>query len=88
MSDQYNTAVANTTVSIGAWIVAHIILVIPLVNLIMLIIWAFGSDAVPSKKNWAKAMLIMWIISAILSIVVTAIFGAALLESGIFDGYI
>ncbi|MBN1892749.1 MAG: hypothetical protein JW780_08210 [Clostridiales bacterium] len=87
MSDQYNTPVLNTTVSVGEWIVTYILMAIPLVNFIMLIVWAFGSDAAPSKKNWAKAMLILMVIGIVLTIIIYAIIFATMGASGIFDSY-
>ena len=44
-------------VSTGEWVVTLIISMIPLVNIVMLVIWAFGSNTNPSKANWAKAYL-------------------------------
>ena len=49
----------NKDVSIGDWILTLILTSIPIVNIVMLCIWAFGGDNTPvSKKNWAKATLI------------------------------
>ena len=58
----------QSTVSIGDWIITLIILCIPLVNLIMLFVWAFGSSTPVSKANWAKAQLIFMLIGFILVI--------------------
>lgn len=51
-------------VSVGEWILTLLIASIPLINLIMLFVWAFGSNTKLSKANWAKATLI-WIVIAI-----------------------
>ena len=56
-------------VSLGDWVVTLIIMIIPLVNLIMLFVWAFGDGTNPSKANWAKASLILILISIVLSII-------------------
>lgn len=57
----------NKDVSTGEWIICEILSYIPIVNLVMLCIWAFGSGDTPvSKKNWAKARLITWIISIVI----------------------
>jgi hypothetical protein len=42
------------------WMIIYLIMIIPLVNIIMLFVWAFGSSENPNKANWAKARLI-WI---------------------------
>lgn len=45
-------------VTIGNWIITYLLMCIPLVNLILLFVWAFGSNTPVSKANWAKASLI------------------------------
>jgi hypothetical protein len=45
---------------------------IPLINIIMLFVWAFGGGAQASKANWAKASLIWIVISIILAILLMA----------------
>lgn len=46
-------------VSVKDWLIVMLLMSIPLVNLIMPFVWAFGGGNIPeSKKNWAKAMLI------------------------------
>jgi len=47
-------------VSLGEWMITMLLCAIPIVNLVMLFMWGFGSDTQPSKANWAKASLI-WI---------------------------
>ncbi len=69
----------NQTVKTGDWIVTLLITAIPLIGLIMLFVWAFGSSTNPSKANWAKAGLIMYAIIISLSILFAAIFGTAFL---------
>lgn len=49
-------------VSVGNWILTFILLAIPLVNLIMLIVWAVGATTHPSKKTFAQAYLIIFLI--------------------------
>lgn len=53
-----NTAVRYEPISVGDWIITLIISAIPLVNIIMMLVWAFGSSTHPSKASWAKAYLI------------------------------
>jgi len=67
------------------WVITIFITYIPLVNLIMLLIWAFDSETPLNKKNWAKARLIWILIGIAISTIFFTIFGAALLASGIFD---
>jgi membrane-associated HD superfamily phosphohydrolase len=71
--------------SIGDWIVTLIVSYLPFVGFIMLFVWAFGDGTHPSKKTWAQATLIMFVIMIILLIVFFTIF-ATLLQS-MFNGY-
>jgi hypothetical protein len=74
MENQNNTGVVKT----ADWVVTILILAIPLVNLIMLFVWAFGSGANPNKSNFAKAALIWIAIALVLSVLFSLIFGAAM----------
>ncbi|MBL38022.1 MAG: hypothetical protein CMP07_06395 [Xanthomonadales bacterium] len=59
------------TQSVGQWMLTLLITFIPLVNIIALLIWAFGSSTHPEKSNWAKAMLIWFAIFIGLSLLMT-----------------
>ncbi|MCD4817753.1 MAG: hypothetical protein K8S23_03565 [Candidatus Cloacimonetes bacterium] len=56
----------NEHISTFDWIITFFIMAIPLVNFIMLIIWAFGDSSHPSKANWAKASLIWMILPIVI----------------------
>jgi uncharacterized membrane protein YdbT with pleckstrin-like domain len=71
----------QSVVSIGDWIVTLLIMIIPLLNIIMLFVWAFGGGTAESKSNWAKAMLIFMLIGFVLSIVFWSAFAATILSS-------
>ena len=62
--------------SVKDWLITLIITAIPIVGIIMLFVWAFGSDTNTSKQNWAKAALIMAAIVIVLYMIFGAIFGA------------
>lgn len=55
----------NRPVSVGDWMLTYILLCIPLINIIMLFVWAFGSSP-ESKANWAKATLLWMVIGGVL----------------------
>lgn len=42
------------------WLITFLIMAIPIVNIIMLLLWAFENKVNENKSNWAKATLI-WI---------------------------
>lgn len=46
-------------VSIGEWIITLLVMMIPCVNFIMMLIWAFSSSTKKSKSNLCKAYLIV-----------------------------
>ncbi|MDR1638634.1 MAG: hypothetical protein LBC41_01430 [Clostridiales bacterium] len=41
------------------WLVTIVIQIIPCINIIFLLLWAFGPDNPPSRKTYAKAWLIV-----------------------------
>ncbi len=54
--------------SVLEWFGTLILIAIPLVNLILLLIWAFGTES--SKKNFSRATLLYVVVAAIISIIV------------------
>lgn len=63
-------------VSIKEWLITNLILMIPLVNIVMTLVWAFGSNTNPNKANYFKAALILFVIYLVLAVAVV-IFGSA-----------
>ncbi|MEO8205520.1 MAG: hypothetical protein ABI615_05015 [Chthoniobacterales bacterium] len=72
-----NTPNENQEVTVGNWIVTFILLAIPIVNIIMLIIWAIGNDVLPSKRNYARAALILFGVFVVIGILVGLLGGLA-----------
>lgn len=67
MENQEQYAQGNkSVVSVVEWLVTMLIMLIPVVNIIMLFVWAFSSSTPVSKANWAKAQLIWMVIGIIL----------------------
>ncbi|SFJ49979.1 hypothetical protein [Myroides guanonis] len=66
-------------VSVQKWIITLLIMMIPLVNIICLIIWAFSNTENKNRSNWAKAQLVMFLISIVLAIFFFMIFGITML---------
>jgi uncharacterized membrane protein YdbT with pleckstrin-like domain len=67
-------------VSLGNWMLTLLLTAIPLVNIIMLLVWAFSSSTPPSKANWAKAALLWMAIFIVASILVGVIGGVGLIS--------
>ena len=72
-------------VSIGGWIGVMLLTCLPLVNLIMLFVWAFSSSTKKSLKNYARAALILALIGVVLVVVVSIIL--AVCGISIFDEF-
>ena len=73
---QYYAQPVEEPVSILGWIGTTILCIIPIVNLIMLIVWAVSCKNT-TKKNWAIASLIMAAIAFVLFLICGATIGAA-----------
>ena len=69
MQPGYNNSQMETPMSVGDWMITLLLAIIPCVNIVMLFIWAFGSDAPKSKSNYAKAVLIWSAIIIVINIV-------------------
>ena len=63
-----NAVTPVSRISVGDWMITLLILAIPIVNLIMLFVWAFGGGTDYNKASFAKAALIWMAISIVLSI--------------------
>ena len=48
----------DQTITLGNWMLTLFLTFIPIVNIIMLIVWAVSSTTPPSKANWARAALL------------------------------
>ena len=53
--------------TVGDWLITMLILIIPIVNIVMLFIWAFGSP--DTRRNYARASLIWMAIGIVLMII-------------------
>ena len=78
-TSSYNVQQSNV-VTVGNWMITLFIMIIPLINIIMLFVWAFSGGPKISKANWAKASLLWLLIMIVINIIIFAIFGNALLS--------
>lgn len=65
----------ETPVSVGNWMLTFLLMGIPVVNVILLFVWAFGNNAPVSKANWAKASLLIALIAFIIYVLLFVILG-------------
>jgi hypothetical protein len=74
--DQLQTSQAKV-MSFGDWMITILITAIPIVNIIMIIVWAVSSTDNPNRVNWARATLAWFgIIIALYILFFIIIFGA------------
>lgn len=68
-SVQYGTRDAEyaPVMKLAEWIATWILLILPVVNIIMLFVWAFDQKGNPNRRNFARASLIMFASGMILS---------------------
>ncbi|NLC40514.1 MAG: zinc ribbon domain-containing protein, partial [Clostridiaceae bacterium] len=71
--------------SVGQYIGMFLLMMIPVVNLVLLLVWAFGGSVNRNKKNYAKATLLLMLISTVVIIILVMIFGFALFNFFIED---
>ena len=50
MQEEYKPAAIYSPISIGNWIISLILTMIPIVNIIMLFVWAFSNGTNPTKE--------------------------------------
>jgi hypothetical protein len=62
-------------VTVGNWMVTMLLMCIPIVNIVLLFVWGFGSNTLVSKANWAKASLIWFLISIVFYVLIFVVFG-------------
>lgn len=76
----------HNEMTVGNWLLTFLILAIPLLNIIMLFVWAFG-DGNQTRATYAKATLLWILIVAVFMIIVVSIFGAGIfmLGNGMMD---
>jgi len=60
-------------VTFGEWFLTLFLMAIPIVNLVLLFVWGFGTNTKASKANWAKASLAWMAIALIFYLIVFVI---------------
>lgn len=61
-------AAASGEVSVSNWFWTMFLMAIPLVNIILVLVWAFDGSTTQSKANWAKAILLWILVGIIISV--------------------
>ncbi|HWT26980.1 MAG TPA: hypothetical protein VN131_03500, partial [Mobilitalea sp.] len=58
----------NAPMTLKDWIITLLLLCIPIANIVLMFVWAFGSNVNKSKKTYFQAALIMAAIGIVISI--------------------
>lgn len=56
--NQNGMNIPNEEMSVGEWLLTLFLLIIPVVNIVLLFVWAFGAERYKCRQNFAKAKLI------------------------------
>lgn len=87
----YQKVEDTSPMKVGQYIVMMLLLCIPIANIILPFVWAFGSNVNVNKKNFARAILIFAGIALVLYIILFIILGAAMFSmvnaGGNYGGY-
>lgn len=70
----------NVPLSIGQYIGMFFLMSIPILNIVLMFKWSFGSSVNQNKKNYARAVLILGVIGAGIGIAVSLTMGSAIME--------
>lgn len=62
--------------SVKDWLITLLLMAIPVVGVVLLCVYAFGSDQNPNRQNWAKAQLIMLAIVVVVVLFILIVFGS------------
>ncbi|HEZ0133528.1 hypothetical protein I7S79_02730 [Neisseria meningitidis] len=60
----------------GQWVLTMIVFMIPLVNIIMLFVWAFGRGN-PNRANFCKALLLIYLIGSLIGLIFILLIGGS-----------
>ena len=75
---QYQSSPQWPHMKLVDWIITNLLMLIPIVNIILIFMWAFGRDVNPSKKTYFQAMLIWALIGIVFTIILGGVIGAFL----------
>jgi len=54
--------------SVGDWIGTFILMAIPIINVILVLVWALSSTVNRNRRNYAIAIILIWVVFAIILI--------------------
>lgn len=73
----------NNDTGLGAWMLTIFLASLPIVGIVMLLIWSFGSGTSPAKSNWAKATLLWMLIVIGIYLLLIVLTGGLILSAAL-----
>lgn len=73
------------TLSMWDYILMMVIFSLPVVGIVLMVYWGFGSQVGSNRKNFARAYLVFYVVSIVLSLLMVGLVGnltATVFESG------
>lgn len=77
----YAMGALSAPLTMGQYLVMFLLMGIPLVGLILLLMWAFGSNANINKKNFARASLVLSLIAIVLWVAIGGIIASLFMNT-------
>jgi hypothetical protein len=74
----------ESPLSVGDFLIMFILLIIPIVNLIMMFVWAFSGNGNLNRRNFARAGLIVVLIEIILTAIFWGSISALFFRGGVY----
>ncbi len=59
--------IMSPAITVGQWLIMFILMAIPIVNVVVIIIWAMDSQGNPNRSNFARAVIVVFALSILLS---------------------
>ncbi|MDO4693800.1 MAG: hypothetical protein Q4A62_04105 [Eikenella sp.] len=73
---------AVPVMTVGEWLRTLLLLAVPVLNVVLVLVWAFGSGSHPNKANFCKAYLILMAAGMLLAVLLLLGFGFLIEASG------
>lgn len=73
------TSEKNETLSVFGYVITMLALMVPIVGIILVFVWAFGTNTNLARKNYSRAVLIIAIIFIVFGITIFATLSTALI---------
>lgn len=78
---EVDNSIRKGDTAVSDWLITLVIMMIPLINFVMLFVWAFGGNGEKvSRANWAKATLLLMLVIAGMYFLLASILGIGLIS--------